>query len=381
MTRVLPSTVTTKAATAYQRRRRQWLTDPAAAESDSLTVALSPPSEAKVAEDPDAVRDWVRTWRGYDGAGDVEWATRRWPSFGTQDVPVRVALRGATAIAVAAGKNAEWGGLLTRRARLLSLTSGREARLTEAVAATATGWGALDDTDFAYLLAALRWLLDHPESGLLIRQLPVPGVHTKWVTRHRGLAESLLAGMRGDGELGVRTLPRLHDIAVLDRTLLPGAPRVFAASIDEIAALPLRPTAVLVLENKEGVHALPDLPGAVAVHGGGYSVPELAALPWLAGVDVWYWGDLDSHGFAILNRLRHHLRTVRSVLMDAETLEQWRILAVTEPSTATGEFTLLTKAETAVLETLRAADLRLEQERIPWPYALDRISEATGHRT
>ncbi|MGW6695866.1 DUF3322 domain-containing protein [Rhodococcus sp. NPDC054953] len=373
--RVSPPAVAEKARAAYTSRRRRWLTDPAAAQDDSLSVALHPPSEATVAADPDAIREWVRVWRGHDGAGDVEWVTRRWPSFGTQEVPMRVVLRGAASIADAAGRADEWRRLLARRARLLTLAPDAPD-LPAALASTATAWDALDETDFDRLRGSLRWLLEHPASGLLIRQLPVPGVDTKWITRHRGLTETLLTGIRGDGVLGVRTLPRLLDVAVLDRGLLPGAPRVFAASIDELATLPLRPATVLILENKEGVHALPDLPGTVAVHGGGYAVHEVAALPWLAGTAVRYWGDLDSHGFAILDRLRHHLPGVRSVLMDRTTLDRWGGLAVPEPAPATGDFTALTEDEAATLAMLRRQGLRLEQERIPWPYVLEHLDDA-----
>lgn len=378
---VSPADATGKATSIYNARRRRWLTDPNAAESDTLTVGLRPPSEAQVAVDPDAARAWVREWQSYDGPGDVDWVTRRWPSFGTHEIPTRIAYPGATAIAAAAGKAAQWRRLVDRRAALIALTPEPAEALTTVVAATATVWDALDANDFGRLRAALRWLLDNPASALLIRQLPVPGVDTKWVTRHRGLLESLIAGMRGDGALGVRTLPRLVDIAILDRALLPGAPRVFATSTDELATLPVQPRAVLILENKEGVHALPDLRGVIAIHGGGYAVHELADLMWLRGAEVWYWGDLDTHGFAILDRLRHQLPDVRSLLMDNDTLNRWRDLAVPEPSMATGDFTCLSPSERAVLDALRSQNLRLEQERIPWPHVLDRIRTAVMSRT
>lgn len=37
-----------------------------------------------------------------------------------------------------------------------------------------------------------------------------------------------------------------------------------------------------------------------------------------------YWGDLDTHGFAILNRLRAWLPQTQSFLMDRDTLLQHR---------------------------------------------------------
>ncbi|MFD4368660.1 Wadjet anti-phage system protein JetD domain-containing protein [Rhodococcus sp. NPDC058521] len=377
---LLPAEAATKAATTFTARRRRWLADPDAAESDTLAIGLRAPSEAQVAHDPDAARDWVRAWESYDGPGDVDWVRRRWPSFGTHDIPTRVVYPGATAIAAAARKTSQWRRLIDRRAALIALVPEPAEPLSSAVATTATAWDALDDNDFGRMITALRWLLANPASGLLIRQLPVPGVDTKWVTRHRGLVESLLAAMRGDGALGVRTLPRLVDVAILDRALLPGAPRVFAASTEELAALPVYPSTVLILENKEGVHALPDLPGAVAVHGSGYVVHELATLPWLARADIVYWGDLDTHGFAILDRLRQHLPAVRSMLMDCDTFSRWRYLSVPEPSAAAGALAHLTPDEASALEIVRTENLRLEQERIPWNHVLEQISAALTHR-
>ncbi|NGP08071.1 hypothetical protein G6038_21850 [Rhodococcus sp. 14C212] len=367
---VPPSAVAGKAQAAYRSRRTRWITDPAAAESDSLSIALHPPSERRVAQDPDAVVAWVRAWHGYRGAGRVEWETRRWPSFGTQEVPVRLLLSGATEIAAAAARAPEWRTLTERRARLLDGLGPGTATLATAIAATHARWLELAEPDFARLVAAVRWLAEHPSSRLFIRQLPVPGVDTKWVSRHRGLVETLLEGVRGDRDLGVRSLPRMCEVAVCDRTLLPAAPRIFATSLDELAALPVTPARTLILENKEGLHALPELPATVAVHGGGYAVHELADVPWLAASDVVYWGDLDTHGFAILDRLRGRLPHVRSLLMDRGTVERWRDLAVPETSPAPQTPAHLTGPERDALAAVRAGGLRLEQERIPWPYVV-----------
>ena len=105
---VPPSTVATRAATAYRSRRSKWVADPVAAESDSLSIALHPPTERQVAEDPDAVIAWVRVWQTRRGIGRVHWESRRWPSFGTQDVPVRIVFTGPGEIAAAAGHTSEW---------------------------------------------------------------------------------------------------------------------------------------------------------------------------------------------------------------------------------------------------------------------------------
>ncbi|WP_082937549.1 DUF3322 domain-containing protein [Rhodococcus sp. p52] len=373
---VPPSAVSTRAETAYRNRRSKWVADPIAAESDSLSIALHPPSERQVAEDPDAVVAWVRAWQMHRGIGRVHWETRRWPSFGTQDVPVRVVFAGPGEIAAAAGRMSEWHRLTARRVQLVEILAPGTPALADAIGSTLSRWLELGEADFVRLVGVVRWLADHPASGVFIRQLPVPGVDTKWISRHRGLVEVLLEGAVGNRDLGVRSVPRLCEIAVCDRTLLPTAPRHCAAPLDELAELPLHPERILVLENKEGLHALPDLPGTVAVHGSGYAVHELAALSWLADSDVVYWGDLDTHGFVILDRFRAYLPDVRSFLMDLHTLEAWSALAVEEPSPSSHVPMRLTPAENEVFTRLRVERLRLEQERIPWPHVMEELARA-----
>lgn len=63
----------------------------------------------------------------------------------------------------------------------------------------------------------------------------------------------------------------------------------------------------------------------------GLATPLLAGLPWLRGVPVHYGGDLDTHGLAALARARRAVPGLRSCLMDVDTLECHRHLAVDEP--------------------------------------------------
>ncbi len=93
--------------------------------------------------------------------------------------------------------------------------------------------------------------------------------------------------------------------------------------------------------------------------------------------DTAYWGDLDSHGFAILNRARAAGLDMESLLMDAATLDMHRDLWVREPQPFVGELARLSADESAAFAMLAAEGYpRLEQERIPWAYALDALRVA-----
>ena len=52
----------------------------------------------------------------------------------------------------------------------------------------------------------------------------------------------------------------------------------------------------------------------VVLWGKGFEGDRIGRLPWLANVPVLYWGDLDTHGFAILDRMRAWLPQTESVL-------------------------------------------------------------------
>ena len=93
----------------------------------------------------------------------------------------------------------------------------------------------------------------------------------------------------------------------------------------------------------------------------GYELPRTAH----------YWGDLDTHGLAILSRLRGHLPQVRSLLMDEATLLAHRNLWVEEPLPLRADaIAHLDADEQRIFHDLCgdrwSVRVRLEQERIDW---------------
>jgi len=123
-----------------------------------------------------------------------------------------------------------------------------------------------------------------------------------------------------------------------------------------------------VIENEITYLAFP-LPGdAIVIFGGGYAVDVLESLGWLADLDLVYWGDIDTHGFVILSRLRQRFERARSMLMDRATLLAHRDQWVIEPRPAFGRLDLLDPDEAELYRDLVDGTLgpsvRLEQERI-----------------
>lgn len=371
-----------RVATRVAALARDWAASPAAADAAVVRIALHPPSEREALSQQAAVIAWRDAWTAAstEPGVSVEWASRSWSRLGAQSVPVRATIHGADALARFAGAASTdaWGRVRDRVTTAIAELGGGPA-VAAAARSHATALTGYADTEFATVLSVARWLADNPVEGLRPRQLPIRGVDSKWFAAHRSVVSALVLAASGRESLGIVGDAQQFRVRLLDERILPDAPRGFGAAIDELARLALSPATVLVVENLETLLALPLLPGLVAVHGNGFSAAELARVPWLAGTRLLYWGDLDSNGFAILHRLRSALPAAQSVLMDESVLLAHRDLWVPEPKPARGVYSRLHPAEQAALDRLRdEGDVRLEQERIPWEVALERLLARLG---
>lgn len=362
-----------KARRIWERDGRGWAAGQVDSDSALINIPLHPPTERDVLSDYAGSLAWVESWRAVDGNHlTVAWQTRHWGRVGAQAVPTRVRVEGAFAIASVAGTSVTWKQWRGRAAELVAaLDPDSGATIASAIRTHIRVIGALDTTDFHRLRDVSRWLRMNPMSGRYIRELPIRGIDSKWLERHRSMVEDLVGG----AGLGLRQPPALVRIRFLDRALAPIGVSDLTAPLAELHGLDIQPPSVLVVENLQTFLALPNLPGTIAVDGRGNVAPRLAAIDWVRGAHQVYWGDLDSHGLRILSQTRAAGLAVQSCLMDSDTLLAFRDLWVPEPTPFRGNLGHLTAAERATLATLRdEGNVRLEQERIAWDFALHRLA-------
>ena len=240
-------------------------------------------------------------------------------------------------------------------------------------------------------MATVDWIEASTPYASYLREVATPAVDTKFVEEHRAVLAELL-----DVRLAVRLDPdgprtdlamryRMRAKPSLVRVRLLGGADMggftdLTVRVDELRDRPLPASTVFVLENELTFLAFPDVPHAVVVFGGGYGVPRLAGLPWLAERDVCDRGDLDTHGFAILDRLRGALPHVRSLLMDRRTLLDHEHAWVQESAPTRHPLPRLTSEESELYrdlaEDMYGPSVRLEQERIP----MTSVRAALGQR-
>lgn len=363
----------------WTRKRAQWL---AGNGSWPLVLTLGQPVQSDVLWQMDAVRDWVRAWREVSAAGHVEWHERQWSAVGRQQLPARLILNCPEEVASWAGEDRPWRLARQRYGRLIE----RWAQLATSLSKHFQVLADYSDQDFERLTNMLAWLHEHPQSGLFPRQLPIGGLDSKWLETRQGLIAELVGALRGMDTsaldfyqcCGLRPPPCLARIAILDQALRAklGGLRDLTAPVEEFACLDMSPQCVFIVENIQTGLGFDDLESAVVVMGLGYSVDAIGKFPWISQATTFYWGDIDTHGLAILSRARSYLPRLQSLLMDKAVLLRNRDAGLcVEEKEQHGAESLpnLTAEELDVYQHLKKQtwgwQLRLEQERIQWPEA------------
>lgn len=385
----LPDDVRLLLKRRYASQHRQWLT----AQGEQpwpLRIPLGLPTEAEAMRQPEAVRAWAGSWRTSTGAGEVEWVERRWRILGEQKLPQALTLSDAAQAAAWAGDLERWQRAATRSVPLLHRWPALATLLPRLFDILAD----YSDTDLKRLQDLLAWLVLYPHSSLYPRQVPIIGLDSKWLEQRLTLVSMMLAAINGEADsadpyamCGLKRPPTTIRVRALDPALRAQVGNLgdITAPVEMIAQLTWQPVCVIIVENLQTGLALVDLPGTVAVIGLGYAVDLLAQLSWATNSTCWYWGDIDTHGYAILHRARNVLPHLRSVMMDLETLHQFHDLWSHESVRASAEeLPTLTMEERYVYDALRrqtwGLGVRLEQERIAWGYAWSKLLTLTNYK-
>ncbi len=354
-----------------------------------LTLRLKRPSAQDLTNRFDDVRCWIR---------ELDAASRQRRGFGYDIVSEEINHRQLgrnqipTGIVVATEHDAL--ALIGRQAEAeIFDTLAREtvarfpalrtwiARKPLAIVAHAAEW--------SRALAVLDWFVAHPCSGFYLRQLDIAGVDTKFIETRRGLLAELLDQLLPptssdqvapsfEHRFGLRGRPALVRLRVLDSSLKIGGLSDVTCPVEQLALLDLPVARIFITENEINGLAFPDMAGSIVLFKLGYALDLLSQISWFGDRHIHYWGDIDTHGFAMLDRLRAIFPKAKSLLMDHETLLAHKTLWVREDVPYTGSLARLNEQEQALYDDLRQNTLgngvRLEQERIPF----SRLQRALG---
>lgn len=345
----------------------------------AIEVPLRGPSAGDLGEHFDAAREWSATLREASRGGRAYTLLSGRIGgrlSGLTELPVRAVVDSFEQAWLLLGTATDAAAFRRLVGASEHVSRAREWALSSPIAAVSLA------SQWPSVLGAYTWLDEHRGSGRYLRQVSAPGVDTKFIEQHRGVLGTMLGVSTAAGaftrELGLASKPatvRLRfDPAVL------GAPSGLNEAVlrtNELQSLEVRARRALIVENEITYLSVPVPQGGVVLWGKGYDADQPASLQWLSDTTVTYWGDIDTHGFAILNRVRAHLPQVRSVLMDRETLLAHEASWGREPAPTDARLSLLDETEgrlyTDLVTDRYDSAVRLEQERIDWEWALGRL--------
>ena len=343
-------------------------------------LALKGPDSRALGERFSEVRDWIAGLGANEGLYRIEWRSVNHRVLGANRIPSAIWIDTLEQALGLIGKHRaaeRFAGMVERtretRAELIPWLAKRPLRAL----ALAEEW--------PQLLAIVDWLSKHPRPEVYLRQVDLPGVHTKLIEGHRAVLAELfdlvLPGEAIDAthtgafgfcrRYGFLDKPARVRFRMLDPTvrLLPMASDQ-DITLAQAAFSSLAPpvTTVFITENEINFLAFPNVRDSMVIFGAGYGFANLATVHWLQEKNILYWGDIDTHGFAILNQLRGFFPHTVSFLMDRETLLAHRQFWGSEPQPQTGDLLRLTTEEQALYDQLRqhtwGVSVRLEQEKI-----------------
>lgn len=372
------------------RLRNRWHLGVAGLDPDGwpYRAALGKPNQAELEADFPTARRWALDWTTWaqDRGLTLVRQTRR--VIGTsQTLPTHLEIPDLDAAGRLVGQG--WPARLRIARHRASILSAKFPHVD--LVKTLPAVQPLTDVDFSLLLEAARWFCNHDAHGLTPRQVPIEGLHGKWLNRHH----TLIRHLSGKDDLGLISRPTRVHFTYLDPAYRASGHRLHeSVTIGDPVTPAYLPDTILVLENKDTAVYFPPLPGAIAVEGEGSKAPgALPRIPWIRDCPrVVYWGDIDAAGFEIVNNLRTNGIHVQTILMGQQTYDTYeRFGAWTDdkgkpiPCSPRRPLPALTPVERSIYENLTDPTWtrvrRIEQERIPLAEGLAQLISGKQDRT
>ncbi len=358
-------------------------------------LALRGPTSAEMADRFDEVRIWIGELRAMTHCR-VEMREFRHRIFGANAVPQEAWIDNVEDALAVIGRRRD----VIRFATLIEMTRKQQPQLLDWVAKKPLRALELVDV-WCRLLEIIAWLKTHPRPDVYLRQVDIQGVHSKFIEAHRGVLMELLdivlppevidSTASGVSQFarryGFRDKPLRIRFRVLDpeHALLPllygDLVQDITLDAESFAQLDSKVSRVFITENEINFLAFPQIKDSLVIFGAGYGFEMVIKTEWLSRCHVYYWGDIDTHGFAILDQLRCRFDHVESFLMDRTTLVAFESQWGEEEKQARRDLPRLTGEERALYDDLRdnriRKNLRLEQERIGFSWVESALSVLT----
>ena len=233
-----------------------------------------------------------------------------------------------------------------------------------------------------------EWLNRNQDSKLYIREIPLP-VHTKFIEQNSKLIQSLTeksdSAVPFEETFGLKIKPS----SVRFRSLSKKVSLPFSTTNLSECQIPIKDfecldkefsdqiNNIFIVENEMVYLTFPKVPNSICIWGHGYTVNSLNNVEWFNSKRIYYFGDLDEHGFDILSSYRRFYPNIQSFCMDDKTWNKYQEFAVEGKKLDGNKIPEnLTIDEKAVFTILHnSLKNRIEQERISVEYIKEVIDQ------
>lgn len=359
-------------------------------------LTLKQPSSSELSKQFDQVREWISSLKKLENSGyRIIWQDVNHRILGNNTLPKEIWLDSIENAQKILNKRRD----IERFQKIISITQQSHPSITT--------WLQLYPLKalelfhvWEKIMAIISWLQSNQRPDIYLRQADIPGVHSKLIEQHRKVLSELFdmilpehaincqaIGLSGFcRRYGFRDKPVRIRFRILDKKLA-----IFPDSTDQditithesFAQLQLPVKRVFITENEINFLSFPMLQDSIVIFGAGYGFDMLSISHWLNKLNLYYWGDIDTHGFAILDQLRKYFPHTKSLMMDLETLLLHKQLWGIEPQPEYRDLNRLTESESETYNILRYnkidKNIRLEQEHIAFShiiYTLDKLDKS-----
>lgn len=354
-----------------------------------LLLPIKGPSASELTEHYSEAQKWVAEFEFLKKLTCVQvvWEERSRRLSGKNRVPIQLCFACANDLANFVGRFSEWEKWNTAlemvKANIPELLpywqqqSGKHLLLAQ------------DLQKLSRLLSACQWCrnyIQEQKERIYVRQIPLEGIHTKFVESNKSVLaawldflcpENLLNNERSRSSdfakrYGFLDKPQQVRIRILDPDYYLHGLSDLTLIATELAKHELPVQNVFICENNVTCLGFPQVPGSILIFGAGYGFDALAKIPWLHSKRIFYWGDLDTNGFCILDQLKRLFSHTQSFLMDEKTLLAYKEFWCREDRPSCRNLSSLNEAEIKTYQGLCEQkwgdNVRLEQELIPMSY-------------
>lgn len=372
---IYPKDITKKLKTTYKRAEhlKAYLNQ----EEFQLSIKFKRLSQKEIEQNFTQIRNWIEELK--QSSFKIEFQSISYRSLGTQSIPKVLILKQDEFLKQLSNQK-EFKRHIKLIQKSLNTFANLEPLLKEKPQLLME-----NDKVWEQLLIVCDYFITHPMPNLYIRELDIEGIDTKFIENHKKILDTLLCVLLDqeptrlaqngfEKRYGLKyDLPTIR-FRILDESLYVGGLSDISLPLNEFTSLNIDCSRVFITENKINGLSFPNIKNAMVIFGLGYGVESLKNVKWLENRELIYWGDIDTHGFAILSQIRGYFSHIESMLMSDEVIEKFRHLAVKESLSKRflGELNNLTQEEYEVFEKLKenvyGEAFRIEQERIGFGY-------------